>query len=148
MLKQIVVHDPSCISGDSLAALFDVVTGEWPGAVMRLYHLEGAFDPRAIEKQIQKGVMPPREFASFIRGKAQVDWATVLVARDSSQVMPVQIGRGHVPALIDDLILIRGVDGTFIDIITPSRAIQEKVVMAYPGCSVNDVAEHSIDWPE
>lgn len=148
MLKQIVVRDLSCLSGDSLAALLDVVTGEWPSAAIRLYHLEGSFDPRAIEKQIQRGVMSPRAFASFVRGKAQVDWATVLVARDSSQPMPEQIGRGHVPTLIDDLVLIRGVDGTFIDIITSSRAIHEKVVQAYPGCSVTDVAEQGIEWPE
>lgn len=148
MIKQIVIRDESCLSGDAFAALLDVVTGEWLSSVVRLYHLEGSFDPRAIQKQVQRGAMSPSAFASFVRGKAQIDWATVLVARDSSLTMPAQVGRGHVPTLIDDLVLIRGVDGTFIDIITSSRAIHEKIVQTYPTCSVTDVAEQGIEWPE
>lgn len=148
MIRQIVIRDESCVSGDSFAALLMVATGKWPSAVVRLYHLEGTFDRRAIQRQIQRGVMSPSAFASFIRGKSQIDWATVLVARDSSMATPTLIGRGYVPTMSDNMALIRGVDGTFMDIITSDRAICEEIAQTYPNCQISDVGVLDVEWPE
>ena len=145
---QIVIKDEMALAGDSLVSLLNVVTSDWRDSVVRVYHLEGSFDPRSIQRSVGSSAVPTAEFASCIRGKAQIDWATLLVARDSSLGLPEQVGRELVPTLVDGLVLVRAVDGTFMDVATNSPTMREKIVKAYPSGRVSEVADGDVEWPE
>jgi hypothetical protein len=145
---QIVIKDEMSLAGDSLVSLLNVVTSDWRDSLVRVYHLEGSFDPRSIQRSIGSSAVPVTVFASLIRGKVQIDWATLLVARDSSLDLPKQVGRGLVPTLVDGLVLVRAVDGTFMDVATNNSAMREKIVNAYPSGRISEVAEGDIEWPE
>jgi hypothetical protein len=148
MSWQVVISDPSCIQGAAVIRLIEVVCAKWLNPIIRVYHLEGSVDRQSLGPLFKEGGVPLNMFAFHLGDVKQIDWGTMLVARAQPAQFPAIVDRNHPPTLNDGLVLIRCVDGSFLDVVTSSQSSRERIARAYSSCQVRELPENELEWPE